>query len=48
MKPGQRVRWITGNVLATVLRVTDYGDVIVKPDGALVPITTRPCFLAAP
>lgn len=30
---------------ATVLRVTDYGDVVIKVDGDPLPIHTRPCFL---
>jgi hypothetical protein len=30
---------------ATVVRTTEYGDIVVKVDGDPIPITTRSCFL---
>jgi hypothetical protein len=47
--PGLRVRHITTSdghePNATVVRSTDFGDIVIKVDGDPVPITTRSCFL---
>lgn len=41
--PGQHVVWQHRHV--EVVRVTEYGDVIIKGDGLRVPVNTRAVFL---
>lgn len=45
MTKGQRVYWTTGHCDATVIKESEYGDVVIQPVVGKLPITTRKCFL---